>query len=117
MAHRDESMGLKTYVFPLKPSQGGGIEKPANIVPLTVTENGTYTKPDGVDGFNPVTVDVVEERYEGSYKVVPSAEEQLLDTKDKYMTDDVRITSIPYFDVGNPAGGSTVYIGTEILTK
>ena len=28
------------------------------IVPLDITENGTYTAPAGVDGYNPVTVDV-----------------------------------------------------------
>ena len=28
------------------------------IEPLTITENGTYTAPDGVDGYSPVTVDV-----------------------------------------------------------
>lgn len=34
--------------------QGGG----ATIEPLTITENGTYTAPDGVDGYSPVTVEV-----------------------------------------------------------
>lgn len=34
--------------------QSGG----ATIEPLTITENGTYTAPDGVDGYSPVTVDV-----------------------------------------------------------
>lgn len=29
-----------------------------NIEPLNVTENGTYTAPEGVDGYNPVTVNV-----------------------------------------------------------
>ena len=28
------------------------------IEPLTISENGTYTAPDGVDGYSPVTVDV-----------------------------------------------------------
>lgn len=30
----------------------------AVIEPLEITENGTYTAPDGVDGYNPVTVNV-----------------------------------------------------------
>ena len=34
--------------------QGGG----ATIEPLTISENGTYTAPDGVDGYSPVTVEV-----------------------------------------------------------
>ena len=29
-----------------------------NVEPLTVTANGTYTAPEGIDGYNPVTVDV-----------------------------------------------------------
>lgn len=33
-------------------------ENNAVIEPLQVTENGTYTAPAGVDGYNPVTVDV-----------------------------------------------------------
>ena len=33
---------------------GGG----ANIQPLTVTQNGQYNAPKGVDGFNPITVNV-----------------------------------------------------------
>ena len=35
---------------------GGGGE--AVIEPLSVTENGTYTAPPGVDGYSPVTVNV-----------------------------------------------------------
>jgi hypothetical protein len=39
---------------------GGGGTEPANpiIEPLSVTENGTYTAPNGVDGYSPVTVNV-----------------------------------------------------------
>ena len=36
-------------------SSGGGS---ATIQPLTVTSNGTYTAPSGVDGYSPVTVNV-----------------------------------------------------------
>ena len=35
---------------------GGGADPVIN--PLTVTENGTYTAPSGVDGYSPVTVNV-----------------------------------------------------------
>ncbi len=37
-------------------TEGGG-EAPV-IRPLEVTENGTYTAPDGVDGYSPITVNV-----------------------------------------------------------
>lgn len=39
-----------------KMMSGGG--KSAVIQPLTITSNGTYTTPAGVDGYNPVTSDV-----------------------------------------------------------
>lgn len=54
------------------------------------------------------------EAYDGSYEATPKTFSQTLDTKEKYMNDNVSILSIPYFDVGNTSGGSTVYIGTEI---
>lgn len=40
-----------------KAAGGGGGSEPV-ISPLTVTENGTYTAPDGVDGYSPVVVEV-----------------------------------------------------------
>lgn len=52
------------------------------------------------------------ERYEGAYEVTPLVSPQTLATREKFMTDDVRIKAIPFFDVGNPSGGSTVYIAT-----
>lgn len=36
---------------------GGGVAEPV-IEPLAITENGTYTAPNGVDGYSPVTVNV-----------------------------------------------------------
>ena len=59
------------------------------IEPLNVTENGTHEVPDGVDGFNPVTVALPE--YEGAYTVEPSTETQTLATAGKVMTQDVVI--------------------------
>lgn len=54
------------------------------------------------------------EKYDGDYDVTPKVDKQLLKTKHKYMTDDVRILAIPYFEVGNTTGGNTVYIANEI---
>lgn len=39
---------------------GGGTAEPPNIQPLNISANGTYTVPDGVDGYNPITVKVLE---------------------------------------------------------
>lgn len=52
--------------------------------------------------------------YNGSYEVIPKTSEQTLKTKDKHMTDDLKIKSIPIFNVSNETGGSTVYIGSEV---
>lgn len=59
------------------------------IEPLNVTENGTYAVPEGVDGFNPVTVALPE--YEGAYTVEPSTEEQTLATAGKVMENNIVI--------------------------
>lgn len=40
-------------------SASGGAASPV-IEPLEVNTNGTYTAPDGVDGYSPVTVNIVE---------------------------------------------------------
>lgn len=45
-------------IFLSQISGGGGGAEPAVIEPLSVTTNGTYTPPEGVDGYSPVTVSV-----------------------------------------------------------
>jgi hypothetical protein len=37
-----------------------------------------------------------------------------METKEKYMKDDVTVNPIPFFSVGNNSGGNTVYIGNEV---
>ena len=54
------------------------------------------------------------EKYDGPYDVTPKVDKQQLKTKRKYMTDDVKIQAIPYFEVSNTTGGNTVYIANEI---
>lgn len=61
-----------------------------------------------------ITMPVGYVNYAGSYETTPKVEKQTLPTKDKYMTDNVTIQAIPCFDVSNEAGGSTVYIGSEV---
>ena len=53
--------------------------------------------------------------FNGSYEIIPSVEGTTMDTKNKYMRDDVNIHPIPFFSVGNNSGGNTVYIGSEVL--
>lgn len=49
--------------------------------------------------------------YRGAYEVTPKTTGQTLPTKSKVMADNVNVYAIPYFEVGNVSGGSTVYIG------
>jgi hypothetical protein len=61
-----------------------------------------------------VTTDVIGgdvEEYDGSYEITPKAEEQILPTAYKVMRNDVTVNKIPYAEVTNPAGGTTVIIG------
>ena len=51
------------------------------------------------------------EDYLGDYEVTPQSEEVSLKTTNKIMRNDMTIRAIPYFCVGNNAGGNTVYIG------
>lgn len=49
--------------------------------------------------------------YEGSYEITPRVVEQMLETKDKSMIDDVTVNAIPYVEVSNVGGGFTATIG------
>lgn len=51
------------------------------------------------------------ETYDGSYSIRPSIEAQVMETKDKLMTDNVTIQAIPYHTVDNAEMGQTVIIG------
>ena len=52
--------------------------------------------------------------YNGKYEVIPTVEGETLQTKNKYMAKDLTVQPIPYFEVGNLTGGTTVYIAGEI---
>lgn len=54
------------------------------------------------------------EFFEGPYYVTPMVSEQSLETKDKLMKENVEVAAIPFFQVSNPSGGSTIFIGDEV---
>ena len=84
---------------------------------ITITENGTIeVVPDSLGLLEKVTVttDVIGgnvAEYKGSYEVTPSVNEQTLSTAKKVMREDVKIKEIPYAEVSNTSGGTTVIIG------
>lgn len=47
-----------------------------------------------------------------NYTITPSTLEQTLDTKGKFMQNDLTIKEIPYYEVSNTSGGNTVHIGS-----
>lgn len=49
--------------------------------------------------------------YTGPFDVVPSADEQVLKTAKKTVTNDITISQIPYTEISNLSGGYTVSIG------
>jgi len=54
------------------------------------------------------------EVYDGEYTVTPQAhEEQVLETRNKRMTDDVTVLRVPYFETSN-IYGNTVFIASEV---
>ena len=48
--------------------------------------------------------------YDGDYTVTPKVYEQILETQDKSMSDNVTVEAVPYSEVSNPQGGYTVNI-------
>ena len=51
------------------------------------------------------------EPYVGEYSVIPRVSKQVLETKNKMMTDDLTVCEIPYAEVTNMTGGMTASIG------
>lgn len=100
----------KDYVEPKEP-------KPGPPSYIRITENGTYNaSEDGIIGYNEIEVEVPVnvtegEPYTGKYEVKPMIIEQTLPTKDKVMTDHVKVLAIPYYETTNHKNGKTVIIG------
>lgn len=51
--------------------------------------------------------------YTGDYTVAPKVTQVVLPTRNRSMVDDVTVFQIPYKEVANPSGGTTVTIGLE----
>ncbi len=94
----------------VKQKISGAISSPSKM-------SGTISNPTKMSGSMAIGTIFVsdeiseEDKYSGSYEVVPNQEEQVLKTAQKYMVKDVTIKEIPYAEVTNIANGTTVTIG------
>jgi hypothetical protein len=56
---------------------------------------GTLSTPQGIEGMLTIPQYVLPPSYSGSYEVTPSDTEQVLETENLYMTDNITINPIP----------------------
>ena len=70
---------------------------------------GSITTKEKISGFVNVGGMIQQESYDGSYEVTPTIGQQILQTKNKTMVNDLTIKSIPYSESDNSAGGSNQY--------
>ena len=61
----------------------------------------------------PETVGVTPPAYKGDYNVTPTVSGETLQTKYKYMEEDLVLKPIPIYETTNNSGGLTVYIAKE----
>ncbi len=97
---------------------GDGLKLDINTNELTV-ENPL---PDASDADNGKFVTVKDgkytltelPKYDGTYEVTPQTNTPVtLNTAEKYLSEDVTVKKIPYYEVDNESGGTTVYIGND----
>lgn len=84
-----------------------------NTFSATLAEND-YTFKAEMGSVHHLTKYIGGDVYEGDYVVKPKVEKQTIPTKNKVLTENVEILSIPYFEVSNTSGGNTVFIGSEV---
>lgn len=88
------------------------VENTQRIVPEINSTGQPFAVDFGV--VNTVTSAPDAEVYTGEYEVTPKAEEdQTLPTAQKFLTKDVTVRKIQYYEMDNDAGGKTIYIGTD----
>lgn len=54
------------------------------------------------------------EHYTDEHEVTPKTTPQILYTSNKFLVDDIVVHKIPFHEVSNGAGGTTITIGKEV---
>lgn len=62
-------------------------------------------------GFHESFTKSVNAQYAGSYEVIPKIAEQYLSTQDRWLSRNLVVRAIPYYEVGNNECGTTAIIG------
>lgn len=82
-----------------------------NEIDSTISTRFIQTECTFNTGFGEVFLVKTDEVYEGEYTVTPRVYQQVLETKDKLMLDDVTVEIIPLARTINLSNGYTVTIG------
>lgn len=92
-------------IIPVVPLSGG-LSSPAKL-------SGSITGVKNIIGGHISDDLLAANKYTGSYDIVPRKVEQVLNTSDKLMVNDLTVEAIRYSEVTNPEGGTTINIGYE----
>ena len=82
----------------------------AKLTPIG-TLQGVFAQPQHLSASLSIERIIQGRTYEGPYTVNPMFIQQVLETQNKTMADDVTVHAIEVSRVSNPAGGNTIYIG------
>lgn len=79
------------------------------------TIRGRLTAGGTIRGTLTVPTSAITDIYDGDYIVVPKAHsEQILETAQKLVLEDITVTKIPYHETSNLFDGKTVFIAEDI---
>jgi hypothetical protein len=85
------------------------VELDQKVISLEISDDNTHQ----MEIESPIVIQQVDdsEKYEGEYTITPKFTEQILETKNKFLKDDIDVEAISVSRVTNLSGGTTVYIG------
>ena len=76
--------------------------------------SGVLSDSSSLSGNLTISGGIATDIYKGEYEIVPSTKlDQLLNTKNKTLTDDLLVKKITYIETSNIANGKTIYIGED----
>lgn len=86
----------------------GGLASVSNLV-------GTLTEVSSLTGYINASSINDFENYNGEYTIVPASnDEQVLDTQNKVLRENIVVEKVPFYETSNLSNGVTAYIGKEV---